>query len=110
MASYFFGVYNTAQEVHLYPILYSLSLIFGSLPGCVVGAYIGDKYEKKTYLIKGYVAAFGVFVSLLLSCVIYFVGVSFNVAIIALFLNGFFSQLSATQGMSMINKIFPSDI
>jgi hypothetical protein len=84
-------VYNTPEEVHLFPILHSLSLIFGNLPGCIVGAYIGDKYEKKTYLIKGYTAAFGGLVASVFAVIVYFMNVNFTVAIVALFFNGFFS-------------------
>ena len=33
------------------------------MPSTFIGGYIGDKYEPKFLKIKGYVAAFGAFIS-----------------------------------------------
>jgi hypothetical protein len=71
--SFFFSVYDSPHYVNLFPVCHSLALIFGSLPGCITGAIIGDKYEKKSLLVKGYLAAIGPLFAIIFVVLCYFI-------------------------------------
>ena len=110
--SFFTKVYRDYDKK--YSILNAFVSIGGAIPSTFLGGYLGDYFESekggKKFYMKGYISGLGALIACIFVPTCFLIQINFWISISSFYFITFFAEVWIGNTISMINKIFPSNL